>query len=67
MDLSVSAVTVVASCFVAAFLFDAMKRRGRYRLPPGPPGLPLIGNALQMPTQHEWLTFTTWGKTYGLP
>jgi len=24
-----------------------------------------MGNALQMPTKHEWLTFSTWGKTYG--
>lgn len=34
-------------------------------MPPGPPGLPILGNVRDMPTDHEWLTFTEWGKTYG--
>jgi hypothetical protein len=35
-------------------------------LPPGPRRWPLIGNALDMPREKEWLAFTEWGKTYGL-
>lgn len=34
-------------------------------LPPGPKGLPLIGNILDMPKSHEWLQFTKWNKHYG--
>ena len=35
------------------------------RFPPGPKPLPLIGNALDMPKSHEYLTYTKWGKEYG--
>ncbi|KAJ3575538.1 hypothetical protein NP233_g1042 [Leucocoprinus birnbaumii] len=34
-------------------------------LPPGPRGLPIIGNAADMPTQKDWLTYAEWGRKYG--
>ncbi|KAJ6482515.1 cytochrome P450 [Mycena sanguinolenta] len=33
--------------------------------PPGPKGLPILGNALDMPTSHPWVTFSQWGEKYG--
>ena len=33
--------------------------------PPGPKGLPLLGNMLDMPTSHEWLKAAEWKKVYG--
>ncbi|KAF9000954.1 cytochrome P450 [Cyathus striatus] len=33
-------------------------------LPPGPPGLPFIGNVYQL-SEMKWLTFSKWNKEYG--
>ena len=37
----------------------------RSSLPPGPKGLPLIGNVLDMPTSYEWLAIAEWTKQWG--
>lgn len=42
------------------------RSRSALPLPPGPPGLPLIGNALQVPSGFQWLTYTKWAKTWGV-
>jgi hypothetical protein len=34
---------------------------------PGPHGLPILGNILQIPGSHEWITYTAWSKIYGAP
>src|SRR6266481_2901499 len=39
--------------------------RNRRHLPPGPRGWPLLGSALDMPRQKEWLAFTEWKRLYG--
>ncbi|KAF7360792.1 Cytochrome P450 [Mycena venus] len=41
------------------------KRWTALPLPPGPNGLPLIGNVLDMPKSHAWKTFAQWGDIYG--
>ncbi|KAJ7755646.1 cytochrome P450 [Mycena maculata] len=33
--------------------------------PPGPKGLPLVGNVLDMPSDKEWATFSKWSDTWG--
>ena len=35
-------------------------------MPPGPRGLPLLGNILNMPTTESWLIFAEWAKIYGM-
>jgi hypothetical protein len=34
-------------------------------LPPGPPGVPVLGNMLNWPSSKEWETFAEWGRIYG--
>ncbi|KZV64301.1 cytochrome P450 [Peniophora sp. CONT] len=57
--LSVGTVLGLAAILVVRYLKSPWRR-----LPPGPPGLPLIGNALQL-KDEQWLLFSAWRKIYG--
>ncbi|TFY62291.1 hypothetical protein EVJ58_g3958 [Rhodofomes roseus] len=46
-------------------LYRQVIRRLTLRLPPGPRRLPIIGNALQIPSKSSWVTFAKWGEIYG--
>lgn len=41
------------------------RRPHRFPMPPGPRRVPIIGNALQMPREREWVKFAEWAKAYG--
>ncbi len=50
-----------------AFILRVFRRNSRNApCPPGPKGLPVIGNLFDMPTEREWLTFAKWGEKYGI-
>ncbi|KAH6888962.1 cytochrome P450 98A3 [Coprinopsis sp. MPI-PUGE-AT-0042] len=51
--------------FVALWLWGPHKTRARAPLPPGPKGLPLIGNLLQIPVTRPWEVYQEWKKQYG--
>ncbi|KAK7060191.1 hypothetical protein VNI00_000956 [Paramarasmius palmivorus] len=66
LDLLLCLDVILASVGLAIVrrLFGTQKVQ-RTPLPPSPPGLPIIGNVLDMPSEKEWLTFAQWGDTYG--
>ena len=59
MDLLIG---VVAFALLALLL---VSRRPRHRSPPGPAGIPLLGNIFGLPKRSEWLTYWRWSHEYG--
>ncbi|KAF8129583.1 cytochrome P450 [Boletus edulis] len=58
--------TLAFGCFVALYLGRrAFRSRTPYPLPPGPPGLPWVGNVIGINTDAPWLTYAEWARTYG--
>ncbi|EKM50625.1 uncharacterized protein PHACADRAFT_200567 [Phanerochaete carnosa HHB-10118-sp] len=60
LDIAATAATVI----VLAFIFDSWRRKASH-LPPGPPGLPILGNLLQIPTTMQYIAFQDLGNIYG--
>jgi hypothetical protein len=54
---------VVASLGLVYARSARSKRQQQF--PPGPPGVPVLGNALQIPPEHAWLKFSEWQEQYG--
>ncbi|KAF5309807.1 hypothetical protein D9611_013581 [Ephemerocybe angulata] len=53
-----------AGVYILKAYFDKRAKAGQ-QLPPGPKGLPVVGNVADMPKEKEWLTFTEWGRKFG--
>jgi len=32
---------------------------------PGPRGIPILGNALELPTENDFLVYTSWARKWG--
>jgi len=51
--------------FCLRLLMRRISSTSRSKLPPGPKGLPIIGNALDIPVKNQWSWFKSIGKQYG--
>ncbi|KAH9959904.1 cytochrome P450 [Russula compacta] len=62
---------IVTSIVVGILLWALVKLVQKFRtrnlppLPPGPRGIPILGNLLDMPTGKRWETFARWGEKWG--
>ena len=70
--LQLSLVTLLKAVFSAVALtllstigYYAAASRRRKHFPAGPPSLPVLGNAHQLPPEKAFLKFAEWAKTYG--
>jgi hypothetical protein len=53
---------------ITSIAFAVLRGRRNTRglpLPPGPKGLPLLGNIFQIPSEKPWKVYNEWGKVYG--
>ncbi|KAF9007491.1 cytochrome P450, partial [Cyathus striatus] len=57
---------LISVCGVVTFLsLGWITRRKDRKYLPGPPGWPVIGNLLQMPSSNSWEIYTNWKNLYG--
>jgi hypothetical protein len=54
----------VAFTLAALILWRVTRTKRSLPFPPGPKGIPILGNALQMPTQYEHETYREWAQKY---
>ncbi|MED6273751.1 hypothetical protein CHARACLAT_009690 [Characodon lateralis] len=58
-------VTLLLAGLIGLLWFFSVKDNSKYRLPPGPNALPLIGNLLQINKNAPFKSFLEFSKTYG--
>lgn len=49
-----------------AFTWFRQKSPSKYPFPPGPRGLPLLGNILDVPSMPTWGAYRKWSDVYGM-
>ncbi|EGO23206.1 hypothetical protein SERLADRAFT_350327 [Serpula lacrymans var. lacrymans S7.9] len=67
VNLRSTAVALLFAVFVGVtrYLLRKTATRNSPPFPPGPPQLPIVGNALGIDSAAPWITYKQWGNTYG--
>lgn len=52
--------------FLAFWHYVRKARPSQLPLPPGPKGLPVVGNLFDIPTDKPWLVYDKWFQQYGV-
>ena len=65
-DVQSSSVTICVSLALASiYVFRTIKSYRKGKLPPGPKGIPFLGNLFQL-SLNPWKEFEVWKKEYGM-
>lgn len=65
MDKNIIALLIIGVISLSIFLHSRHNKLVATPLPPGPKGLPLLGNVTDLPQTQPWETFAHWGEKYG--
>lgn len=58
--------TLALGCVAVLYIGQrALGNRVTYPFPPGPPGLPWVGNVIGVSRDAPWITYAEWARTYG--
>lgn len=65
MDSTQLYVVVPVALASIALVGYVISKKSSLPRPPGPKGIPILGNIFDFPKEKEWLTYAKWGDEYG--